>query len=264
MAWRSIRRRGAKIPPEWLGVATVLLLFQLVPGLLVSERYMPRMSEILAALWTELGKSEYWMTIADTLQGWAIGLGLATAIGIPLGILIGSSWILFHAMRPPVEFLRPIPSVAIIPLAVLTLGTGLSMKVLLVTYASLWPLLLNTIYGVRNVDPVLIDTARAFGIGRIGQLYRVTLPETMAYIATGLRISAATALILAVTAELVVGAPGIGRSISIAQQGGAIPRMYALIVTAGMLGWFLSSAFRFTESRMLRWHPAYRPAEGAS
>lgn len=253
----------ARIPPEWLGVAAVLLAFQLIPEIgLISERYLPPMSEILSALWGELGTSEYWTAVADTLRGWALGLGLATLIGIPLGILIGSSWVLFRSTRAIIEFLRPIPSVALIPLAVLTLGTDLSMKVFLVTYASLWPLLFNTIYGVRDVDPVLTDTARSFGIGRLARVYRVILPEAMPYIGTGLRIAAATALILAVTAELVVGAPGIGQAIKTAQQGGAISIMYALIITAGALGWLLSSVFRIGERRLLHWHASYRPREG--
>jgi ABC-type nitrate/sulfonate/bicarbonate transport system permease component len=254
--------RLARIPPEWLGIVAVLVVFQLLPESgIVSGTYLPPMTEILSALWEELATAGFWSAVADTLKGWGIGLALATLIGIPLGILIGTNWVLYRATRTLIEFMRPIPSVALIPLAVLTYGTGLSMKIFLVTYASLWPLLFNTIYGVKNVDPVLVDTSRSFGIGRFPRLYRVTLPEALPYIATGLRISAATALILAVTAELVVGAPGLGQTIKVAQQGSAVPVMYAYIITAGILGWLLNIVFRAGEKRLLHWHASYRPVE---
>ena len=118
-----------------------------------------------------------WKAVGNTLQGWAIGLGLAIVLGVPAGILIGSSRWAYRALRVPIEFLRPIPSVALIPLAVLVYGTGLESKVFLATFAWFWPMLIQTIYGVQDVDPVATDTARAFGLGRRSRLWRVTLPE---------------------------------------------------------------------------------------
>ena len=137
----------------------------------------------------------------------------------------------------PIEFLRPIPSVALIPLAVLIYGQGLESKVFLVAFASFWPLLIQTIYGVQDVDPVATDTARSFGLGRLERMWRITVPSAVPYIATGIRISSAVALILAVTAELVIGAAGLGREINVARSGGNLDAMYALIVATGLLGW---------------------------
>jgi ABC-type nitrate/sulfonate/bicarbonate transport system permease component len=107
---------------------------------------------------------------------------------------------------------------------------------------------------------VQLDTARSFRIRRRDRVLRVTLMGAVPYIATGLRISSATALILAVTGELIIGSPGLGRAINLAEQGGAIKDMYALIATTGLLGWGLNSLFALAERRVLRWHPAHRGA----
>jgi ABC-type nitrate/sulfonate/bicarbonate transport system permease component len=169
--------------------------------------------------------------------------------------------LLDRALRAVIEFLRPIPSVALIPLAVLVWGTGLESKVFLAAFASTWPLLMQTLYGVQDVDPIATDTARSFGFSRSQRLLRVTLPSAVPYIATGVRISAAVALILAVTAELVIGAPGLGREINLARQGGAVDLLYALIAVTGLLGWGLNAGLTRVERRVLHWHPSHRPGE---
>jgi len=207
--------------------------------------------------------SSFWLAVGETLAGWAVGLGLATLIAVPLGLVIGSVAPLYHALRFPIEFLRPVPSVALVPLAILVFGLGISTKVFLVVFAATWPLLLQTIYGVQGVDPVAMDTMRSFGVGRLRRLVLVTLPSASPYVATGLRISSSVALILAVTAELVVGAPGLGSQITAAENGNSTALVYALIVATGALGWALSAAIRQAERRALAWHPAYRVPKAA-
>ena len=192
------------------------------------------------------------------MQGWALGLGIAALIAIPVGIVVGSSRLLYRSLRGVIEFLRPIPSVALIPLAVLIYGSGLESKVFLAAFAATWPLLMQTLYGVQDVDPVATDTARSFGFSRAQRMLRVTLPSAVPYIATGVRISAAVALILAVTAELVIGSPGLGREINIARQGEATDIMYALIIATGLLGWVINAVFARGERRVLHWHPSQR------
>jgi ABC-type nitrate/sulfonate/bicarbonate transport system permease component len=242
-----------------LGIAIVLGLLELLTRLdVISSRYFPPPTEMFAALADELVTSEFWTAVGHTLEGWAIGLALAAAIAIPVGIVVGSSGLLYRSLRAVIEFLRPIPSVALIPLAVLIWGSGLESKVFLAAFASTWPLLMQTLYGVQDVDPVATDTARAFGFSRFQRLAHVTLPSAVPYIATGVRISAAVALILAVTAELVIGAPGLGREINIARQGGAVDIMYALIAATGLLGWGVNVLFSRAERRVLHWHPSQR------
>jgi len=229
------------------------------PGVLVlAATPIGRVSDAPPRLAEELGTADLWAAVASTLQGWALGLGIASAIAIPLGIAIGSSGLLYRALRAMIEFLRPIPSVALIPLAVLIYGSGLESKVFLVVFASVWPLLMQTLYGVRDTDPVATDTARSFGLSRVQRLYAVTLPSAVPYIATGLRIASAIALILAVTAELVIGSSGLGREIELARQGGAPELMYALIIAIGLLGWLLNGVFALGERRVLHWHPSQR------
>jgi ABC-type nitrate/sulfonate/bicarbonate transport system permease component len=246
------------VPPLVL-VALVLALWELlVRGGALSETSFPTMTDTIAELFRQLGEGDFWSAVANTLQGWALGLGLAVLLAVPTGILVGSSRLLYRALRVPIEFLRPIPSVALIPLAVLVYGTGLESKVFLAVFAAFWPLFVQTLYGVQDVDPVVTDTARSFGLGRFERLWRIRLPGAVPYIATGVRISSAVALILAVTAELVIGSAGLGRSISVAQAGGAVDVMYALIIATGLLGWILNLLATRGERRVLHWHPSQR------
>jgi ABC-type nitrate/sulfonate/bicarbonate transport system permease component len=241
------------------GVLGVLLLFETAPRVgLVNETYFPPASAMVAELGRRLADGAVWVSIGQTLQGWALGLGLAMLITIPLGILIGSVSLLFQSTRSVIEFLRPVPSVALVPLAVLVFGAGLESKVFLAAFAATWPLLMQTVYGVRDVDPVATETARSFGVPTTRRLLRVTLPSALPYIATGVRISSSVALILAVTAELVIGAPGLGLDINVARQGGAVEAMYALVILTGLLGWGLNELIHRVERGLLRWHPSHR------
>ena len=245
----------------WVGTLTVVAVFELASRTeLVASRHFPPISTWAWRLLEEAGTAALWTSVGRTVQGWALGLAIAVAIAVPAGIVIGSTPLLHRATRAVTEFLRPIPSVALIPLAILVYGTGLESKVFLAAFASLWPLLMQTIYGVQDVDPVATDTARSFGFGRGQRLLRVTLPSAVPYIATGVRISSSVALILVVTAELVIGAPGLGRDINLARQGTDVDLMYALILATGMLGVALSLAFSGVERRVLHWHPSHRVA----
>lgn len=258
------KRTSAKRDPfAWVlpaaGVVIAVGVFEVVPRSgLVDERFLPPASAMVGALVERIANGSIWLPVSQTLQGWAFGLGLALVIALPLGILIGSVFLLFMATRSIVEFLRPVPSVALIPLAVLVFGAGLESKVFLAAWAATWPILLQTLYGVRDVDPVAMETARSFGIRAPERLLRVMLPSALPYIATGVRISSAVALILAVTAELVLGAPGLGQEINIARQSGAVEAMYGLIIAAGLIGWGLNVLTTLVERRVLSWHPSQR------
>jgi ABC-type nitrate/sulfonate/bicarbonate transport system permease component len=244
-----------------VAVICVLALWQLVVGIgLLNQDHIPTMTATLSELGELLGESSFWSAVGSTLEGWALGLGIAAALAIPLGILIGSSPVVYRSVRFVVEFLRPIPSVALVPLAVLIYGVGLESKVFLAAFASFWPLFVQTLYGVQDVDPVATDTARSFGLGRFERLWRIKLPSAVPYIATGLRISSAVALILAVTAEIVIGSAGLGREINVARSSGAIELMYALIITTGLLGYLLNILTTQAERRVLHWHPSHRKA----
>jgi ABC-type nitrate/sulfonate/bicarbonate transport system permease component len=254
--WRWKVRRN--LQPVGLVFGLLILFEALVRAGLIDPHHLPPPSEIFTALTGRLQDASLVSDVAQTLEGWGAGLAIACAIALPLGIPIGRSALVYRLVRGPMELLRPIPSVAFVPVVVLTLGSGLEAKIFLVAFAAFWPLLIHTIYGMRDFDPQLMETARSLGMGPGARLGRVVIPGALPYMATGLRIASSLALILAITTELVIGSPGLGQSISLAQAGGAIPNMYALIVVAGLLGWALNSALVSIEQRLLRWHVTYR------
>jgi len=253
---------GARLVPLLAGalsIAGFLALWQVVSKAgLISEQDLPAMTTTFQELWAMMHTRDFWVAFGQTVRGWALGLGIATALAVPIGILIGSSQFAGRAFRVPIEFLRPIPSAALIPLLFLTLGTTLKSEVFLAAFGAFWPLLVQTIYGVRDVDPVALDTARSFGIGRFERLYRIKLPSAVPYIATGLRISSAVALILAFTAELFMGIPGLGQIMNVAESFGLTKQVYALAVATGVLGLAIYMVFSALERRALRWHPSQR------
>jgi ABC-type nitrate/sulfonate/bicarbonate transport system permease component len=242
-----------------VSVAAALALWELVSRTnVISQKDVPAMSTSFRALWTMLRTETFWAAFLHTLRGWALGLGIAAALAVPLGIVLGSSGFAARAFRVPIEFLRPIPSAVLIPLLFLTLGTNLKSEVFLATFGAFWPLLVQTMYGVRDVDPLALDTARSFGLGRLERLYRITLPSSVPYIATGVRISSTVSLILAFTAELFMGTPGLGQKVNIAQAYGLTDQLFALAIAVGFLGLAVHLLVAALERRALFWHPSQR------
>lgn len=241
------------------GLVLFLLVLELLPRLgVVNDAYLPPFSEMARALVTQLGSGDFWTALIATIRGWAIGLGIAMVAGVVLGIVIGSSELLRQATASTIEFLRPIPSVALIPLAVLMFGTDMRSTLLLVVYASFWQVLLQVLYGVQDVDPVAAETARSYGFSRLTQVRTVIWPTALPFVMTGFRLAASVALILEITGELIIGSPGLGQNIGVAQSSGAVDTMYALVIVTGLLGVAMNVAARAGEKRALRWHPSVR------
>jgi len=241
------------------GILGFLLTWELIPRLgVVNPRFLPPASEVLGVFFSNLGLGAFWTAVLDTMTGWFLGLLIATAAAIVLGLVIGSSDFLRKATNSTIEFLRPIPSVALIPLAVLLFGLRLESTLLLVIYASFWQVLIQVLYGVADVDPVASNTAKSFGLGPLARIRYVVWPTTLPYLMTGIRLAAAVALILAITASLIIGSPGLGKEIANAQSGGAISQMYALVLTTGVLGILINMGMRFVERRTLSWHSSVR------
>jgi ABC-type nitrate/sulfonate/bicarbonate transport system permease component len=251
--------RGADALLGAAGLAAFLALGEAVPRLgPVDEDHFPPTSRITGALAGELSDEAFWTALGDTLTGWAIGLSIAVVAGVAAGVLISVTPYLREATASTIEFLRPIPSVALIPLAVLLYGTELRSVLLLVVYASFWQVLVQVMYGVQDVDPVAEETARSYGLGTWARVRHVLWPTALPYVMTGVRLAAAVALILTVTAELVIGAPGLGARIAVAQTSQAVPEMYALVVVTGLLGLLINVGARTVERRALSWHQSVR------
>ncbi|WP_406316508.1 ABC transporter permease [Streptosporangium sp. NBC_01639] len=255
--------RRHRPPPTWLlgliGLAGLVTTVELAPRAgLVDERYLPPFSDMVAALGEQATTAEFWQALLETLRGWAIGLAIAMIAGVVLGILIGGIPPARAALNSTIEFLRPIPSVALIPLAVLLFGTDMRSTLLLVVYAAFWQVLVQVLYGVQDVDPVARETARSYRFRALTQVRTVIWPTALPYVVTGFRLGAAVALILEITGELIIGSPGLGRQIAVAQGSGAVASMYALVIVVGLIGVVVNVLARSTERRVLRWHPSIR------
>lgn len=253
-------------PPIWRGAVGIVILLVIIEAFtrsgIINPAFLPPASTVLARAGGLLIDPVFLGHIASTMQAWALGLGLAIAVAVPAGVVLGSSEAVYRASYVLVEFLRPIPSVALIPLAILLFGQGTQMKMSLIVYASVWPILFNTITGIHSVDPLAKDTARSFGFSRLAVLGRVSLPSALPFIFTGIRVAAAIALILAISAELLAGgANGVGTYILRVQQANQPALVYAGTVITGVLGFLINLLLVRLEHRYLGWQPALR--EGA-
>ncbi|MGH7488131.1 MAG: ABC transporter permease [bacterium] len=181
------------------------------------------------------------------------GYVVAAIIAVTLGIVLGYFRFAHSLTAIVIEFLRPMPSVAIIPVAILLLGIGDSMILAVTVYATLWPILVNTIDGVRQIDRTLIDTGRTFGLSRGRILWQVVLPAASPYIVTGLRISLSIALILVTTAEMLAGSKGIGFFILDEERSMNNANVYAGVILVAILGYGLNRVFLVIEQKAMRW-----------
>lgn len=251
--------RGRDAALGALGLLTVVLVVELLPRLgIVDENFLPPATRIGSALGDQLTDGDFWTAFGQTLRGWAIGLAVSMIAGIAAGIVIGSVRGLRALTASTIEFLRPIPSVALIPLVVLMYGSQPRSALILVVYAAFWQVLVQVLYGVADVDPVVRDTARSYRFSRLGVLRTVVWPTMLPYVVTAFRLAAAVALILEITAELVIGVPGLGQRIGVAQSSGAVAATYALVVVVGLVGVAVNVLARTVERRVLRWHPSVR------
>ncbi len=240
--------------PGWSSFALLLLFWELsaraTPKL---EVYFPPVSRILGALGQALTVGSITSHALVTLTRFAEGFLLAAVLAVLSGVVLGYFRFLNSLLATLIELLRPMPSVAIIPVAILLLGIGDGMIVSVTVYASLWPILINTIDGVRNIDHTLIDTGRTFGLSRWRILWQIILPGASPYIVTGLRIGLSIALILVTTAEMIAGSKGLGFFILDEERAMNSANMYSGIVVVALLGYALNRLFLWLESRAMKW-----------
>ncbi|GAA1802413.1 ABC transporter permease [Luedemannella flava] len=246
-----------------IGLLGFLTIWQLMPMLDVVDReYLPYVTDVGARLAQEVVDLAFWRRLGLTMQAWAIGLTMATVAALVLGTVIGLVPFLRRATHTTVEFLRPVPSVAIVPIAVIIQGISIEAALIITVYASFWQMFVQVLYGVADVDVVARDTARAFGLTPTERLTMLVLPTALPYVMTGLRLAASVALILAITAEMVIGNPGLGTLIMLSRSTpGDAAGLYAFVVVAGLLGITVNAVFRLIERRALHWHQSVRGEE---
>ena len=258
--------RARRVPPwagPWVrgaaGVAVFLLLAEAAGRLgIISRSALPLTSSVLGRTVLLAGDTRFLADFGATVQAWAVGMAITVAAGVPLGVLLGSLPGVRVATRVIVEFLRPIPSVALILLVSVLLGPGLRMSVTLIVYGAIWPVLYNTIAGIDDVDPLAKETNRAFGFSPIATIRMVSLPSAAPFIGTGIRLASSVAIILDIAAGYITGpinGPGIGAFIAQQSTGASdLTVILAATVWAGILGLALDLMLTGAQRRLLRWH----------
>jgi ABC-type nitrate/sulfonate/bicarbonate transport system permease component len=232
-----------------------LLLWELVSRAgWANPLILPPVSRIFASFGSLLSSGQIPAQILVSLRRAALGYGLAAIVFIPLGVLMGLFDRLHRALEVVIEMLRPIPPPVVIPVAMLFFGLEDQMKVFVIFFSCAWPILLNTLDGVRNIDRVLLHTARTFGLSQGQIIWRVILPACSPQVMTGLRVSLPITLILVVISEMVGSTDGIGYFVLDSQRRFRVAQMYAGMLSLALLGYALNQLFNFLQRKLLGWH----------
>ena len=241
-----------------LGIAAVLVIWQVLAEAKVAGNALPPATTVFSTLATILGTATFWSSLGATIGIALLALALSAVAGVILGLLVGTFETVRFATLAVLEFLKPVPPIVILPLAVLVLGPTGEMSLFLVVFGCLLPIVMQTVDGVQSTDPVARDTARSYGMREPEILARVVLPSAMPYIGTAMRVAAPAALVVTVVAGLLGGGPGLGQSIYQAQAAGDYASLYGLVIVLGVLGLLFQGATRLAERRVLHWHESYR------
>lgn len=240
------------------GIAVALGVWELAAIGPLRASPLPTASASITEMLRLLGDRGMWVSTGETLYMAIVGLGIAAVIGVVLGLVTGISPLAMHATRVPVEFLKPIPPIVILPIAVLVLGPTMEMGTFLVVMGCFIAIAVQTSAGVFDTNPVARATGRSYGLNRVQVVQSIVLPSALPYVGTALRVAAPTALIIAVVAGLLGGGPGLGRSLLLSQMGGDQERLFAYVLILGLLGLVFQGLGTWGERRLLHWHPQYR------
>jgi ABC-type nitrate/sulfonate/bicarbonate transport system permease component len=220
--------------------------------------YFPSLRYILESFQQDWLGRDGLKNVRPSLAVLGAGFGLAVVAGVAVGAVLGLSRRTERATRPLLELLRAVPGVALLPVFIALIGIGTDMKILLVASGAVWPVLLNATDGVRSTEPLLIDMATAYGMGRWRRLRSIILPAAAPQIFAGARTALAISVIIMVVSETVGSQGGIGYFLLAAQRSFQITDMWATIIALGVLGYLLNVLFRLTEAIVLRWHRLYQ------
>ncbi len=255
----AVRRTAAM-----LGLPAVLVAVWWFASSGSTDVYRPPLSRILVAFRETWFGRRLLDDVAPSLARLAVGYAVALAVGVGLGLVLGSSRPLRALTEPVLEFLRAIPPPVLVPIVMLVAGIGDLMKVLVIVSGCLWPVLLNTVEGVRAVDETLADTCRVYRVGGALRLRHLVLRAASPQIVTGARQALSIGIILMVISEMFAASSGLGFTVVQFQRGFAIPEMWSGVLLLGLLGVVLSLGFRVVEARVLGWYHGLRAAQRGS
>lgn len=236
--------------------AIVVLLagWEVLPDLgIIRPAYLPALHSVLAAFWHTTASGELLRHLAISLQRAFLGFALAIIVNIPLGLFVGWYKGVERTLEPILKLFMQIPGLALFPLFILFFGIGELSKVLIIFYACMWSILLNTISGVRNVDPLFVKSARSMGASNFALFRKVVLPAAVPPVLTGVRLGAATAVVLLVAAEMLGASSGLGFLVMDSQFKFETEKMYVAIITIALLGLALNCFLIWLERRMTVW-----------
>ncbi len=223
-----------------------------------TPQQLPAPSAIAVGGWREILSGDLPEQALLTARHLFVGFGLAAVIGIPVGFMLGRSRLFYAALQPMIEFLRPMPVIAILPIAVLILGLGDKMIYSVIAFGSGWIILLHAMDGARGIDPVLIETGRTFRVPRFRQFVTIILPAAAPQTFTGLKVGLGIAVIVTAVVELVSGfAGGLGDYISQLEGAMRAPEAYAGIVIIALLGYGLGQMLLGLEYKFMAWHRGF-------
>ncbi len=238
----------------FLLIAALLGLWQVSADYWVQSENWPPLTAVWQAFLDGMRTGELPEVFGSSLYRMAIGYGIGAVAAVAVGLLMATVALVHRALEPLVELLRPIPIPAIVPPLILLLGIDDKLKIFIVAFSTFFPVLVNTVQGVRAIDPVPLAVARTFRHSRARTLLSVVLPASLPYVMAGLRISLALALIVTVVAEMIAGSAGIGYYLMTMQYAMRAADMYAAVFLLAAIGYALNRAFLLVERRLLHWY----------
>lgn len=216
---------------------------------------IPPLDKVVSSLWNGVQQGTLLGDISISLQRAGLAFFSAVMIGIPLGLVMGQNRLIERALDPILQLFRQTSALALYPVFILLFGLGETSKVFVIFWAALFPVLLSTISSVKQVDNKLLEMARTFGAGELTLFHRVIVPASVPGIFVGLRLSATTALLLLIAAEMIGANRGIGFQVMNAQYNFQIPLMFAAIFLLALLGLLTNSILVFLQRRLCSWNP---------
>lgn len=235
-------------------IIILLVLWEIAPRLeWVDPMYLPPFSEVITSFFSLIITGSLFVHIFASLQRSLSGLLLAVAVGIPLGFLVGWFKKVEKLLDPILNLFRNTSTLALFPVFIIFFGLSEVSKIAIIFWGTLWPTLLNTISGVRSVDPILIKSARSMGISNLGLFAKVILPAATPSILTGFRLSAAGSVLILVAAEMLGANKGLGFFIFYSEQKYDVAAMYAGIITISMLGLLINYLIGILEKNVTKW-----------
>jgi NitT/TauT family transport system permease protein len=252
--WRRVLYSAAAVGKRTIAIAVLAAAWEILPRLqVVNAVFLPPLSEVLAAWWQLAASGELLQHVQASMVRSLSGFGLAVVVAIPLGLVIGWYKPVATLLNPLLELFRNTAALALLPVFVLILGLGETSKIAIIFYACSWPILLNTISGVRTVDPLLIKSARSLGLSSPRLFQKVVLPAAVPTIFTGVRLAGASSILILIAAEMVGAKAGLGYLINYAQYNFAVPDMYAGIITISAIGLVINQLLIALERRFSTW-----------